>query len=55
MGLEDLSNDELVRLRRSLPTNSAQYRKVCAEIMRRNEDLDEDLFKDFLGYEMILS
>lgn len=55
MGLEDLSNDDLISLRRSLPTNSTQYRKVCAEIMKRNEDLDENLFKDFLGYEMILS
>jgi len=55
MGLEDLSNKELIQLRRSLPNNSVQYRKVCAEIMKRNKDFDEDLFKDFLGYEVILS
>jgi hypothetical protein len=53
--LSDLSNEELIELRRSSPINSRAYRTVCAEIVRRYEQIpDENLFKDFLGYGMII-
>lgn len=52
MSLEALSNDELLRLRRQLPDNSNERKDVCAEILRRGDD---ELMKDFLGHEVLLS
>ncbi len=52
MGLEDLSDAELIKLRRTLPDNASAYRYVCAELLKRSEQ-DESLLDDFLGYGLI--
>ena len=57
MYLSDMSTEDLIKLRRGLPSNSLNYRKVCAELSKRQEEQpdNEEIMKDFLGHEMITS
>lgn len=57
MSLSDMSNKELIDLRRRLPQNSSNYVKICVELSKRQEEQpdNEEIMKDFLGYEMVLS
>ena len=57
MYLSDMSTEDLIKLRRGLPSNSLNYRKVCAELSKRQEEQpdNEEIMRDFLGHEMITS
>lgn len=49
MSLNDMTDKELISLRRSLPSNSSKYLKVCAELLKRYEEQpdNEEFLKDF--------